>query len=235
MFNSYYSASSALGVMSVLAIISVIIAVAGGILLYFLFLSPKSQGKFTGFLGWMYDFLSFKKLVLNTVLNVLYLILACFITLMGFFTLFVSFGSGLMLLVMGNILLRLSYEIILAFLIMCQNTSEINHSLKRLLPPEEPHPGSGFPVPPQPGNDFPGPGQNPGHDFQGSPVQNQNPDFQAPPMQDPGFPYPPMQNQGPEFPSPEAAAPAPDPICRQCGAPYVPGENFCGKCGAKLN
>ena len=67
MFNSYYSASSALGVMSVLAIISVIIAVAGGILLYFLFLSPKNQGKFTGFLGWMYDFLSFKKLVLNTV------------------------------------------------------------------------------------------------------------------------------------------------------------------------
>ena len=40
-------------------VISAILAVIGGIVLYFTFLSKKNEGKFTGFLGWMYDFLTF--------------------------------------------------------------------------------------------------------------------------------------------------------------------------------
>ena len=42
-------------------IVSVILAIIGGIVLYFTFLSKKNEGKFTGFLGWLYDFLTFKK------------------------------------------------------------------------------------------------------------------------------------------------------------------------------
>ena len=37
-------------------IISAVLAIVGGIVLYFTFLSKKNEGKFTGFLGWVYDF-----------------------------------------------------------------------------------------------------------------------------------------------------------------------------------
>ena len=43
--------------------------------------TKKNEGKFTGFLGWMYDFLTFKKMVIENILKILYLILAEFITL----------------------------------------------------------------------------------------------------------------------------------------------------------
>ena len=59
------SLNSAIG-SSVWLIVSLILAIVGGILVYFLFLSKKNEGKFTGFLGWMYDFLSFKKMFLET-------------------------------------------------------------------------------------------------------------------------------------------------------------------------
>ena len=72
-------------------VISAILAVIGGIVLYFTFLSKKNEGKFTGFLGWMYDFLTFKKMMIENLLKILYLIAAIFITL-GSFALISTLG-----------------------------------------------------------------------------------------------------------------------------------------------
>ena len=60
-------------------IISAVLAVVGGFVLYFTFLKKTNEGKFTGFKGWMYDFLTFKKMLIENVLRVLYLICALFI------------------------------------------------------------------------------------------------------------------------------------------------------------
>ena len=72
-------------------VISAILAVIGGIVLYFTFLSKKNEGKFTGFLGWMYDFLTFKKMMIENLLKILYLIAALFITLGSFALISTSF------------------------------------------------------------------------------------------------------------------------------------------------
>lgn len=64
--NSYYYGSYSNNLdrvadTSIWVIISLVLAIVGGILIYFLFLNKKNDGKFNGFVGWLYDFLSFKK------------------------------------------------------------------------------------------------------------------------------------------------------------------------------
>ena len=110
---------------TVWVILSLILAVVGGILVYFLFLSKKNEGKFTGFLGWLYDFLSFKKMFLEALLKVTYLIIAIYITLYSFVLIGDSFLGFLLTLVLGNVIARVVYEFSLILLVICRNTTDI--------------------------------------------------------------------------------------------------------------
>ena len=103
-------------------IVSLVLAIVGGIVLYFTFLKKDNEGKYTGFLGWMYDFLTFKKLTIENVLKILYLICAILST---------SFIAFLLYLVVGNLVVRIAYELILVRLIICRNTTEINKKLDK--------------------------------------------------------------------------------------------------------
>lgn len=112
-------------------IISAVLAIVGGIVLYFTFLSKKNEGKFTGFLGWVYDFLTFKKMIIESILRILYLVAALFITLSSFALISTSFLSFLLTLVIGNVLARVGYELLLITLVICKNTTEINKKLDK--------------------------------------------------------------------------------------------------------
>lgn len=112
-------------------IVSVILAIIGGIVLYFTFLSKKNEGKFTGFLGWLYDFLTFKKKMIENVLKILYIIVALFVTLSSFGLMSISFLAFLLTLVIGNVLTRVIYELLLVKLVICKNTTEINKKLNK--------------------------------------------------------------------------------------------------------
>lgn len=112
-------------------IVSVILAIIGGIVLYFTFLSKKNEGKFTGFLGWLYDFLTFKKMMIENVLKILYIIVALFVTLSSFGLISISFLAFLLTLVIGNVLTRVIYELLLVKLVICKNTTEINQKLNK--------------------------------------------------------------------------------------------------------
>jgi len=108
----------------------IIAAIAGGITLYVLFLSKKNEGKYTGFLGWLYDFLNFKTLMIEVLLKVLYLITACYITLNGLWILVSqTFLTGFTILVVGNVIARIGYEFALMLILICKNVSEINKKL----------------------------------------------------------------------------------------------------------
>ena len=129
--NSLLGASSSSSANSVWVIISAVIAVIGGIVLYFTFLSAKNEGKYTGFLGWMYDFLTFKKMVIENILKIIYLIAASFITLASFAVISNSFLSFVLVLVVGNLVTRIMYELFLVVLIICRNTTDINKKLDK--------------------------------------------------------------------------------------------------------
>jgi hypothetical protein len=79
----------------------------------------------------MYDFLTFKKLTIENVLKILYLICAIFVTLSSFATISTSFIAFLVYLVVGNLVVRIAYELILVRLIICRNTTEINKKLDK--------------------------------------------------------------------------------------------------------
>ena len=90
------------------AIIAAVIALIGGIVLYFTFLNSKNEGRFKGFLGWMYDFLTFRKMMLEALLRICYLILVIYVTLgvvlggLGIYQYLVEFaGAGAQLPIMS--------------------------------------------------------------------------------------------------------------------------------------
>lgn len=137
MYNSYGVSSTILDsspkfvASGICTIVSVILAIIGGIVLYFTFLSKKNEGKFTGFLGWLYDFLTFKKMMIENVLKILYIIVALFVTLSSFGLISISFLAFLLTLVIGNVLTRVIYELLLVKLVICKNTTEINKKLNK--------------------------------------------------------------------------------------------------------
>ncbi len=137
MYNSYGVSSTILDsspkfvASGIWTIVSVIFAIIGGIVLYFTFLSKKNEGKFTGFLGWLYDFLTFKKMMIENVLKILYIIVALFVTLSSFGLISISFLAFLLTLVIGNVLTRVIYELLLVKLVICKNTTEINKKLNK--------------------------------------------------------------------------------------------------------
>ena len=136
MYSSYYSknllsSSNSLASASVWIIVSIILAIIGGILIYFLFLSKKNEGKFNGFVGWLYDFLSFKKMFMEALLKITYLIVALYITLSSFAFISTNFILFLAMLIIGNVVARLVYEFALLLLVICRNTTEINKKLSK--------------------------------------------------------------------------------------------------------
>ena len=128
--SSSYALASSSSESSIWIIISLVIAIIGGITLYFTFLSKKNEGKFTGFWGWVYDFLTFKKMVIEHILKIIYLILAIFITLSSFAFISASFLTFILYLVIGNLLARICYELFLVLLVICRNTTDINRKMK---------------------------------------------------------------------------------------------------------
>lgn len=129
-YNYDYSGpSNSINGLLIWTIISVVVAIAGGIALYFTFL--RSNKKLDGFLSKLRDFLNFKTLLLEEILKVSYLILAIFITLYSFGFIGTSVGAFFGMLIGGNIILRISYELSILIIKICRNTTEINSKLKK--------------------------------------------------------------------------------------------------------
>ena len=105
-------------------LIAGILALIGGILIYFLFVKSKTspKGKFT---KWLKDFLSFKVMWLEPILKIAYYVLTigCILVSFGF----LGYGlSGVLMffatLILGPILIRLAYEMTMMFIMIWHNT-----------------------------------------------------------------------------------------------------------------
>lgn len=129
MYYTTSTASSGIGSL-IWTIISAVVAIAGTVCLFVLFLNKKNEHKFKGFLGWLYDFLQFKTLVIEFVLKATYIALAIFLTLGSFALIGTSFISFILALTVGNLALRILYETMILFIKICNNVSEINKKMK---------------------------------------------------------------------------------------------------------
>jgi len=112
-------------------IIAIVLAVVGGLVIYFIFLNKEQGEKTNKFVKKIHELLNFKLLVLEPILKITYVILAIYLTLNSFSYIAVSFLLFLMQLVLGNLMLRIVYEGLILLIKICNNTSEISKSLKK--------------------------------------------------------------------------------------------------------
>lgn len=125
------SAINSVQFLGIWTIIAAILAIAGGIVLFCLFLRKAKSEKFNKFVAYLHDFLNFRTLWLDTIIRITYLILALFITLYSLGLLFTgSFIGFIMTLIIGNLSLRIVYELANLILILVRNTNDINKKLK---------------------------------------------------------------------------------------------------------
>lgn len=119
--------------------ILVLVAVIAAIVVRLTFLSPRNEGRFTGFLGALYDFLNFRTGILRGLLLSLYLIF-CFGQIALSLAMLFSGNllGGLVMLVVGQIALRLAYEMFLLMVNLCYNVMDINRKLDYCHPPQTP-------------------------------------------------------------------------------------------------
>ena len=134
MYYGYGYANSMASTMTgitVWEIIALVLSIVGAILVYVLFLTKKNEGKFKGFWAWLYSALKFDKMMIEVILKVLYIFSALFVTLGSFGLIPISFLSFLLVLVVGNLITRIMYELFLVVLIICRNTTDISKKLDK--------------------------------------------------------------------------------------------------------
>ena len=138
--SGYGSASSLAGTAAgagIWLIIAAILAIIGGILVYFLFVKSKTEPK--GKFGkWLKDFLSFKVMWIEPILKVIYYIATIFVILYSFtyFGMFnimggMAFLMFILTLILGPIIIRLAYEMTMMFIMIWRNTRDIAENTKK--------------------------------------------------------------------------------------------------------
>lgn len=132
MYDSYYYTPTSNAISTgVWSIIACVIAIIGGICLYFTVFSDKNEKAYKGFMAKLYDFVKFRKMYITVILKVCYLILAIWITLASFSLISESFIAFILVLVVGNLILRLVFEFSLVLLSIHENVVEINKNTKK--------------------------------------------------------------------------------------------------------
>ena len=116
---------------SVVAIVALICAIVGSILVFVLFLRKDNESKYTGFVKWLYDYLQFNKLTIDIILRFTYLFLAIFITVTSFGLISTSFLGFLLTLILGNLVLRVVYEFSMLVILIYRNVRELNEKTKK--------------------------------------------------------------------------------------------------------
>ena len=113
--------------------IAISVAIVLGIVLYFTFLKKENEGKYTGWKKEVYDFFNFNRFYTEDIMKLVYIMLTAAFVVIGVFMLFVDLATALILLILGNIALRVSYELIMMFVILCRKTVSIDKKLDKVV------------------------------------------------------------------------------------------------------
>lgn len=135
-FYSNGYGSSVAGTSFGLGLATVIISIILTILLAILVVPEKRRNGLPKFFQVIHDICNFKGLLLEKVLKILYIFSTINVMLTGIFTWFsggynfgMTFLTGLLILVLGPILVRLAYEFLMLFVLLVKNVIQINNKL----------------------------------------------------------------------------------------------------------
>ena len=130
MVNNALGTTPSFSISEVWVIVSLFLAVMGGIFLYNTYFSKSNEGKFIGLKKVLYDFINFKFTIIEPIFKVLYLIIAIGLTLSSLSLIGSNFFEFIAVIVFGNIVVRLAFELLLLTLKMMKDVNEINSKLK---------------------------------------------------------------------------------------------------------
>ncbi|MBR3353323.1 hypothetical protein IKG49_01905 [Candidatus Saccharibacteria bacterium] len=132
--SSMYNTAAGVGIWGIIALI---LAIVGGILVYFLFVKSKTEPK-GKFAKWLKDFLAFKIMWIEPILKVVYYIATIFVILFSFTflgTIGVSGGFAILAffscLILGPVAVRIAYEMTMMFIMIWRNTRDIAENTKK--------------------------------------------------------------------------------------------------------
>lgn len=128
---------------SVITVLAGLSAVAATVLAFIFIVPEKKRASLNGFFKLVHDILNFKSLLLELILKASYIFATAFSVFAGFFTIFGktysygyygrSFGDnlveGLLIMVLGPITIRLAYELLMMFVILVKNVTDINKKM----------------------------------------------------------------------------------------------------------
>lgn len=212
--NSLSALSANMGAFGIIATILAIIATVAA----FILVVPESKREKLGRFGkFLHDAVNFKFLIVEKILQALYIFVTAYLILCGFFMLFMApetwtgrhwlGGYGILLMVLGPIAVRLCYELLMMAVLLLKNVISINRKLKNQN--ERSADADLFAVPE---------------------LHRTQPSQPAAPVT-PVAPAAPAQRSAPFQPA-EQAAPAAPSFCTRCGA-HLDENGHCPNCDQK--
>lgn len=135
--NSLSALSANMGAFGIIATILAIIATVAA----FILVVPESKREKLGRFGkFLHDAVNFKFLIVEKILQALYIFVTAYLILCGFFMLFMApetwtgrhwlGGYGILLMVLGPIAVRLCYELLMMAVLLLKNVISINNKLR---------------------------------------------------------------------------------------------------------
>lgn len=139
--SNYGGMSSAMNSLGVFSVIAVILAITATVLAFIFIVPDKRRKKLNKFGKFIHDTLNFKYLIIEKILQALYIFFTALVILTGFFMLFIVTdgwlggstwlgGYGILLMIFGPIVIRLFYEFVIMFVLLVKNVIKINSKLK---------------------------------------------------------------------------------------------------------
>ena len=204
---------SSLNTLGTLGLIALVLAIAATVLAFIFIVPAKRRDQMGKFGKFLHDTCNFRYLIIEKILQALYIFATALTILIGFFMLFCSDwngwmgGKGILLMILGPIGVRVTYELLMMAVLLLKNVISINRKLKNQN--ERSADADLFAVPE---------------------LHRTQPSQPAAPVT-PVAPAAPAQRSAPFQPA-EQAAPAAPSFCTRCGA-HLDENGHCPNCDQK--
>ena len=151
--NTYGSPYVSYSLYAILPLIALLVILAGGLALYFLFV--RKPNTFHGAAAKLHDTLTFRTFFTERLLRMLYCITVAALIVYSIILLFSHVFMAIALFIVGNLIARIVFEFALLLLVLCRNTQEINRKINPQPPvqpaaPQQPFYQAPRPAAPQP-------------------------------------------------------------------------------------
>lgn len=119
--------------MDTFMVIALLLAIVATVLAFIFIVPEKKRKTMGGFGKFLHDLLNFKFLIVEKILQATYIFSTVYVIFLGFFMLFemdIYDATGIFVMLLGPIVVRLVYEFSMMVIILIKNVIQINKKLK---------------------------------------------------------------------------------------------------------